>query len=47
MLGNKIFNVAIETSNGKVGFTVGFDVMVSMLHLKFLDKTDLKSIFLM
>ncbi|KAJ0605990.1 putative transcription factor B3-Domain family [Helianthus annuus] len=34
MLGNKIFNVAIETSDGKVGFTVGFDVMVSMLHLK-------------
>ncbi|KAM0001447.1 putative transcription factor B3-Domain family [Helianthus debilis subsp. tardiflorus] len=34
MLGNKIFNVAIETSNGKVGFTAGFDVMVSMLHLK-------------
>ncbi|KAJ0492771.1 putative transcription factor B3-Domain family [Helianthus annuus] len=34
MLGNKIFKVAIETSDGKVGFTVGFDVMVSMLHLK-------------
>ncbi|KAJ0846156.1 putative transcription factor B3-Domain family [Helianthus annuus] len=34
MLDNKIFNVAIETSDGKVGFTVGFDVMVSMLHLK-------------
>ncbi|KAJ0503110.1 putative transcription factor B3-Domain family [Helianthus annuus] len=34
MLDNKIFKVAIETSDGKVGFTVGFDVMVSMLHLK-------------
>ncbi|XP_035838256.1 uncharacterized protein LOC110899361 [Helianthus annuus] len=28
MLGNKIFKVAIETSDGKVGFTVGFDVMI-------------------
>ncbi|MFS7945190.1 putative transcription factor B3-Domain family [Helianthus anomalus] len=34
MLDNKIFKVAIETSDGKVGFTVGFDVIVSMLQLK-------------
>ncbi|KAJ0441653.1 putative transcription factor B3-Domain family [Helianthus annuus] len=34
MIDNKIFKVAIETSNGKVGFTVGFDVIVSLLQLK-------------
>ncbi|XP_022013686.2 uncharacterized protein LOC110913143 [Helianthus annuus] len=34
MIDNKIFKVAIETSDGKVGFTVGFDVIVSLLQLK-------------
>ncbi|KAJ0530288.1 hypothetical protein HanHA89_Chr10g0387871 [Helianthus annuus] len=28
MIDNKTFNVSIETSNGKVGFTVGMDVIV-------------------
>ncbi|MFS7967507.1 hypothetical protein Hanom_Chr09g00786521 [Helianthus anomalus] len=31
---NKTYDVAIETSDGKVGFTVGFDVIVSQLQLK-------------
>ncbi|KAJ0697162.1 putative DNA-binding pseudobarrel domain superfamily [Helianthus annuus] len=33
MIDNKTFNVSIETSNGKVGFTVGMDVIVSMFQL--------------
>ncbi|XP_035844125.1 uncharacterized protein LOC110932414 [Helianthus annuus] len=31
---NKMFKVAIETSDGKVGFTVGIDMIVSLLQLK-------------
>ncbi|MFS7945525.1 hypothetical protein Hanom_Chr06g00525341 [Helianthus anomalus] len=31
---NKTYDVVIETSDGKVGFTVGIDVIVSQLQLK-------------
>ncbi|KAJ0557228.1 putative transcription factor B3-Domain family [Helianthus annuus] len=34
LLDNKTFNVVIETSDGKVGFTVGIDVIVNQLQLK-------------
>ncbi|XP_035829943.1 uncharacterized protein LOC110944434 [Helianthus annuus] len=34
LLDNKTFNVAIETSDGKVGFTAGIDVIASQLQLK-------------
>uniref|UniRef100_A0A251VAT8 Uncharacterized protein n=1 Tax=Helianthus annuus TaxID=4232 RepID=A0A251VAT8_HELAN len=34
IIDNKMFKVAIETSDGKVGFTVGIDMIVSLLQLK-------------
>ncbi|KAM0011124.1 hypothetical protein Hdeb2414_s0067g00768581 [Helianthus debilis subsp. tardiflorus] len=34
MINNKMFNVSIETSDGKVGFTVGMDVIVSLFQLE-------------
>ncbi|KAJ0753440.1 putative transcription factor B3-Domain family [Helianthus annuus] len=34
MIDNKTFHVIIETADGKVGFTVGLDVIVSQLQLE-------------
>ncbi|KAJ0539401.1 putative nucleic acid-binding protein [Helianthus annuus] len=34
MIDNKTFNVSIVTSDGKVGFTVGMDVIVSLFQLE-------------
>ncbi|KAJ0533942.1 hypothetical protein HanIR_Chr09g0414191 [Helianthus annuus] len=34
MIDNKTFNVSIETSDGKVGFTVGMDVIFSLFQLE-------------
>ncbi|KAJ0538840.1 hypothetical protein HanRHA438_Chr08g0349481 [Helianthus annuus] len=33
-IGNKIFHVKIETFDGKVGFSIGIDVIVNMFQLK-------------
>ncbi|KAJ0514404.1 putative transcription factor B3-Domain family [Helianthus annuus] len=33
-VGNKSFHVKIETLFGKVGFSIGFDVIVSLFHLE-------------
>ncbi|KAJ0481883.1 hypothetical protein HanOQP8_Chr13g0488981 [Helianthus annuus] len=34
MIDNKTFNISIVTSDGKVGFTVGMDVIVSLFQLE-------------
>ncbi|KAJ0819841.1 hypothetical protein HanPSC8_Chr16g0700721 [Helianthus annuus] len=33
-VGNQRFHVKIETLFGKVGFSIGFDVIVSLFHLE-------------
>ncbi|KAM0033425.1 putative transcription factor B3-Domain family [Helianthus debilis subsp. tardiflorus] len=33
-VGNKIFHVKIQTLFGKVGFSIGFDVIVTLFHLE-------------